>query len=108
MSKELREMYDVILDRKENREEGSYTNYLFDKGCEKICKKIGEEATEVVIAAMKDDKEELIGEINDVLYHTLVLMAAKGITLEDVNEEIAKRNLKTGNFKGERKAIDNV
>ncbi len=104
---ELEIMYQTILDRKENPQEGSYTAYLFEKGEEKILKKVGEEATEVVIASLTNNKEELVGEINDLLYHVLVLMAQKGVTLEEVNAEIAKRNQKTGNLKAERKPITN-
>ena len=71
----LRELYEVILDRKANPQEGSYTNYLLDKGTEKIAKKVGEEAVETAIAAAKEDRQEIIGEIADVIYHILVLMA---------------------------------
>lgn len=81
----------TIKERKQNPVEGSYTNYLFDKGTEKICKKIGEEASEVVIAAMANKKEELIGEFADLLYHSLVLMEDKGISLEDVFSEVMDR-----------------
>ncbi len=103
----IEEMYETILERKENPEEGSYTNYLFDKGAEKILKKVGEESTEVVIAAMKDDKEELINELNDLAYHVLVLMAEKGITLEDFAQEADRRSQKQHNLKAERKPITN-
>lgn len=71
--------------------EGSYTNYLFDKGVEKICKKIGEEATETVIAATLNKKDELIGELADLLYHSLVLIEERGITIQDVFQEIMAR-----------------
>ena len=71
---QLREEFETILERKECAEEGSYTNYLFNKGIEKILKKVGEESTEVVIAALGDSKEEQIGEICDLTYHILVLM----------------------------------
>lgn len=87
-------IYDVvntIKDRKVNPQEGSYTNYLFNKGVEKICKKIGEEATETVIAGVGNKKEELIGELSDLTYHCLVLMEASGIELEDIFAELAKR-----------------
>ncbi len=104
---ELEEMYQTILDRKENPEEGSYTAYLFDKGEEKILKKVGEECTEVIVASLNQTKEDQINEINDLLYHVLVLMAEKGITLEEVNEVIAQRNGKTHNLKPERKPITN-
>lgn len=87
----LTELYDVILDRKINPKEGSYTNYLFDKGVNKILKKVGEECTEVVIAAKEDDKAELTFEISDLMYHLTVLMAEKGVTWQDVAGELQKR-----------------
>ena len=87
----LSDLYETVMDRKVHPEEGSYTAYLFDKGLEKILKKTGEESTEVIIAAMKDDKQELIEEMNDLLYHLVVLMAEKNITLEEV-EEATTRN----------------
>ncbi|MBB5182327.1 phosphoribosyl-ATP diphosphatase [Catenisphaera adipataccumulans] len=102
---ELEEMYQTILDRKANPEEGSYTTYLFEKGEEKILKKVGEECTEVIIAALHQTKADQVNEINDLLYHVLVLMAEKGITLEDVNKVVAQRNAKTHNLKPERKPI---
>lgn len=105
MKTEFETLYETILDRKQNPEEGSYTAYLFDKGVEKICKKVGEETTEVIIAAIKDDKEELICEISDELYHLFVLMAERGVTLEQVEQELAKRSQKTGNLKAERKPV---
>ena len=83
--------YNTILDRKEHPKEGSYTNYLFDKGIDKILKKVGEECTEIVIAAKNPDKEEIKYEIADFLYHIMVLMAEKGVTWEDVTSEIARR-----------------
>ena len=84
-------VYDTIADRKENPKEGSYTNYLFNKGIDKILKKIGEEATEVVIAAKNPNPEEVKYEIADFLYHCMVLMAEKGVTWEDITEELAHR-----------------
>ncbi len=84
-------VYDVILDRKANPKEGSYTNYLFDKGIDKILKKVGEECTEVVIAAKNPDPEEIKYEIADWLYHAMVLMAVKGVTWEDITRELARR-----------------
>lgn len=107
MKSEFETLYETIAQRKIQPEEGSYTAYLFDKGVDKICKKVGEEATETIIAAIKDDKEELICEISDVIYHLFVLMAEKNVTLEDVEKELAKRSLKTGNLKAERKDITN-
>lgn len=87
----LEDVMNVILDRKENPKEGSYTNYLFDKGIDKILKKVGEEATEIVIAAKNPEPEESKYEIADFLYHVMVLMALKGITLDEVMEELANR-----------------
>ena len=87
----LNELYSVILDRKANPTEGSYTNYLLDKGTEKIAKKVGEEAVETVIAAAKQDRQEIIGEIADVIYHMLVLMVDQNISIEDVEAELKSR-----------------
>lgn len=84
-------VYDVIADRRENPKEGSYTNYLFNKGIDKILKKVGEEATEIVIAAKNPDNEEVKYEISDFLYHMMVLMVEKGLTWEDVTRELAQR-----------------
>lgn len=108
MSKQLETEFNTILERKENAEDGSYTAYLFKKGKEKILKKVGEEATEVVIASMANNKEELVGEICDLTYHVLVLMADSGLTLEDIDAELKKRREKSNNFKGERKPIENL
>ncbi|EOS26205.1 phosphoribosyl-ATP diphosphatase [Lachnospiraceae bacterium 3-1] len=85
------DVYDVIKDRKENPKEGSYTNYLFEKGIDKILKKIGEEATEIVIASKNSDKEEIKYEVSDFLYHVMVLMVEKGVTWEDIVEELNQR-----------------
>lgn len=89
--KVFEEVFAVIQDRKENPKEGSYTNYLFDKGLDKILKKLGEEATEIVIAAKNPDAEEVKYEISDFLYHVMVLMAQKGIGWEEITEELANR-----------------
>ncbi len=87
----FKEVYNVIADRKVNPKEGSYTNYLFDKGIDKILKKVGEEATEIVIAAKNPEPEEIKYEISDFLYHTMVLMVEKGVTWEDIVEELSQR-----------------
>ena len=84
-------VYDVIMDRKVNPKEGSYTNYLFNKGIDKILKKVGEEATEIVIAAKNPDKEEVKYEIADFLYHVMVLMAECGLDWTDITKELANR-----------------
>lgn len=89
--KVLEDVYAIILDRKANPKEGSYTNYLFDKGLDKILKKIGEEATEIVIAAKNPDAEEIKYEISDFLYHMMVLMAEKGVTWEEITQELSQR-----------------
>lgn len=89
--KNLSELYEVVLNRKSNRVEGSYTSYLFDKGLDKILKKIGEESAEVIIAAKNDDKSELVYEISDLLYHLTVLMVEKGVDYKDIDEELEKR-----------------
>lgn len=89
--KVFEEVYQVIEDRKLHPKEGSYTNYLFDKGIDKILKKCGEEATEIVIAAKNPDPEEIKYEISDFLYHVMVLMVEKGVTWEDITRELANR-----------------
>ncbi|MCR5109221.1 MAG: bifunctional phosphoribosyl-AMP cyclohydrolase/phosphoribosyl-ATP diphosphatase HisIE [Lachnospiraceae bacterium] len=85
------DVYSVIRDRQKNPKEGSYTNYLFDKGIDKILKKVGEEATEIVIAAKNPDKEEVKYEMADFLYHMMVLMAECGLEWSDITEELANR-----------------
>ncbi len=87
----FKDVYNVIMDRKKNPKEGSYTNYLFDKGIDKILKKFGEEATEVVIAAKNPDPDEMKYEISDLLYHMMVLMAERSMTWDDIIKELADR-----------------
>lgn len=87
----LAKVYSVIEDRKANPQEGSYTNYLLGKGIEKICKKVGEEASETIIAAIKGDKQEITYEAADLLYHLLVLLFERGVRLDDVWAELARR-----------------
>ncbi len=87
----MQNVYNVIMDRKNNPKEGSYTNYLFDKGIDKILKKCGEEATEIIIAAKNPQADELRYEIADFLYHLMVLMAECGLDLEDITTELADR-----------------
>lgn len=87
----FQDVYHVIQDRKAHPKEGSYTNYLFDKGIDKILKKVGEECTEIVIAAKNPDKEEVKYEISDFLYHVMVLMVEKGVTWEEITRELARR-----------------
>ena len=89
--KVLDSVFDVIKDRKVNPREGSYTNYLFDKGIDKILKKVGEEATEIVIAAKNPNENEIVYELSDFLYHMMVLMAEKNVSWEDVTDELSRR-----------------
>lgn len=87
----LDEIYQVVVERKKNPKEGSYTNYLLDKGLDKICKKVGEEASEVIIAAKNNVNSELQYEIADLIYHLSVLMVNQGLTWDDIINELAKR-----------------
>ncbi len=89
----LEALVDLIEGRKTNKQEGSYTTYLFEKGIDKILKKVGEESTEVIIAAKADDKKETIYEIADLCYHVLVLMIEMGISLDDIRAELASRHV---------------
>ena len=84
---------DLIMGRKIDKKEGSYTTYLFEKGLDKILKKVGEESTEVIIAAKAEDKAETIYEIADLAYHVMVLMAQTGISLEEIHKELASRHV---------------
>lgn len=95
----IRNDYETILARRQANEEGSYTCYLFEQGMDKILKKVGEESTEVVIAAKNGRKDETVGEICDLIYHTLVMMVESGITIEDVEAVLRKRAEKSGNLK---------
>ncbi|MCI5721227.1 MAG: bifunctional phosphoribosyl-AMP cyclohydrolase/phosphoribosyl-ATP diphosphatase HisIE [Firmicutes bacterium] len=89
----LEGLYELLEGRKKERPEGSYTTYLFDKGIDKILKKVGEENTEVIIAAKADDKAETIYELADLAYHAMVLMVEMGISVEDVHRELASRHI---------------
>ena len=95
----LKELYEVVIDRKENPQEGSYTCYLFEKGLDKILKKVGEECSETIIASKNTNDEDLVGEISDLIYHLTVLMVERNIPLEDVYAELDKRSAKIGNLK---------
>ncbi len=95
-------LYDLIKGRKTDPKDGSYTTYLFEKGREKILKKIGEEATEVIIAAAKADNAETVYEIGDLAYHVLVLMVEAGIRIEDITGELEKRHVIDHKVKQER------
>ncbi|MBR5809344.1 MAG: bifunctional phosphoribosyl-AMP cyclohydrolase/phosphoribosyl-ATP diphosphatase HisIE [Clostridia bacterium] len=87
------DLIDLIRGRKIDKKEGSYTTYLFEKGIDKILKKVGEECTEVIIGAKSDDKKETIYEIADLCYHVMVLMIEMGISLEDIHRELASRHV---------------
>ena len=89
----LRGLYALLMERKEKMPQGSYTTYLFEKGLDKILKKIGEECTEVIIAGKAQDKKETIYEIADLAYHTMVLMVQNGITVDEVQAELASRHV---------------
>ena len=95
-------LYHLIEGRKTNPKEGSYTTYLFDKGLDKILKKVGEECTEVIIGGRKEDKEETVYEIADLCYHVMVLMVQMGITVEDITRELEKRHVVDHKVKQER------
>ena len=89
----LEGLYQLLLGRKENLPEGSYTTYLFQKGIDKILKKVGEECTEVIIAGKADDKAETVYEIADLAYHVMVLMVQMGISVEDIRSELGRRHV---------------
>lgn len=86
-------LYNMIKERKTDPQQGSYTTYLFDKGIEKILKKVGEESTEVIIAGAKDNKEETVYEIADLAYHIMVMMVEQGIEMKDITAELGKRHV---------------
>lgn len=92
-SRILQTVYDVITDRRDNPKEGSYTNYLFDKGIDKMCKKVGEEAAEVIIAAKNRDPGEVRYEAADLLYHLMVVLVEQGVSLSDIYGELAGRHV---------------
>lgn len=100
-------LMEEIQERKNKPVPGSYTTYLFEKGTDKIAKKLIEEAGEVIIGAKNGDKEEIINESSDLIYHCLVLLADQGIALEDVEAELKRRSSKKGNAKKERTEIEN-
>jgi phosphoribosyl-AMP cyclohydrolase / phosphoribosyl-ATP pyrophosphohydrolase len=87
----LNELYALIESRERERPAGSYTTYLFDKGLDKILKKVGEESAETIVAAKNDDRELFVGEVSDLLYHLLVLLVARRVSLDDVRVELTKR-----------------
>lgn len=97
--KALQSLYNTVLNRRENNSEGSYTCYLFEKGIDKILKKVGEECSETIIAAKNGDNKETVCEIADLIYHLTVMMVHQGISLQEVLAELDKRSEKTGNLK---------
>lgn len=99
MDSTLEQLYAVILDRRANPQEGSYTCYLFEKGLDKILKKVGEECAETIIAAKNDVSADTVGEVSDLIYHLMVMMAEKEISLDDVLAELDRRAQKIGNLK---------
>ena len=104
----LKDMYDVIEDRRKNPEEGSYTCYLFNQGIDKILKKVGEECAETIIAAKNGNSTELKNEVSDLIYHLLVMMNERGLPLEDVLGECEERSKKIGNLKVMKKVDKNT
>lgn len=99
-------LYELIRGRKVNKKEGSYTTYLFDKGLDKILKKVGEESTEVIIAAKDSDKGETVYEIADLMYHVLVLMVEAGIDIKDIMCELQKRHVIDHKVKQEKSVAE--
>ena len=99
MNDTLQKLYQVVEDRKAHPQENSYTCYLFDKGLDKILKKVGEESAETIIAAKNGADEDTVGEISDLIYHLTVMMVQLGIPLESVMEELDRRSAKIGNLK---------
>jgi len=92
-------LYETIIARRDNPQEGSYTCYLFDKGLDKVLKKLGEECAEAIIAAKNNNKEELINELSDLAFHAAILMAQMGISPDEVAQELDRRAQKAGNLK---------
>ena len=103
----LQGLYDMLVGRNETRPEGSYTTYLFEKGIDKILKKVGEECTEVIIAGKADDHKETTYEIADLAYHIMVLMVDMGLTVDDIRRELASRHVIDHKVKQEKMAGDN-
>ena len=99
MDDTLKKLYQVVISRKEQPQEGSYTCYLFEKGLDKILKKVGEECAETIIAAKNGVQADTVGEISDLIYHLTVMMVQQGIPLEAVMGELEHRSQKIGNLK---------
>jgi len=96
----LQELYSVIEQRKEQRPEGSYTTYLFNSGLDKILKKVGEEATETIVAAKNPDSNRLVSETGDLIYHLLVLLVERGVTMDEISRELKERRSAKEGTKG--------
>src|SRR5687767_2517920 len=92
----LQNLYELIQSRERDRPSGSYTTYLFDKGLDKILKKVGEESAETIIAAKNEDRKQLVAEVSDLVYHLLVLLVARGVSLDEVRAELAQRRNRGG------------
>ena len=107
MNDVFKELYEVVLSRKAQPSENSYTCYLFEKGLDKILKKVGEEASEVIIAAKNGKNEDTVNEMGDLMYHLLVLMAQQGITPNDLYAVLEERRQKSGNLKTFHKSDKN-
>ena len=105
MNDPLRTLYATVCDRRTNPQEGSYTCYLFDKGMDKILKKVGEECAETIIAAKNGVAAETVGEVSDLLYHLMVMLAQADIPVDDVLAELERRSQKIGNLK-QMKTVD--
>ena len=95
----IKTLYDVVKQRKDSKQEGSYTCYLFEQGLDKILKKCGEECSEMIIAAKNNDNNELSNEMCDLIYHMMVLMIEQGVTLEQIDQILTERGQKIGNLK---------
>ena len=104
----LQEVYETIIDRRDHPVEKSYTHYLFEQGIDKVLQKVGEECTETVIAAKNGDNSETIGEIADLAYHMLVMMAMQNITVDDIENKLLERHSKSGNLKNFHKVDKNT
>lgn len=104
----LNDLYSVIKDRWENPQEGSYTCYLFTKGTDKILKKVGEESAETVIAVKNGDKNEIVAETCDLIYHLMVMLVNEGVEIDNVYSELSVRSKKIGNLKEMRETDKNT
>ena len=103
----IKGLYQVARERKETKQEGSYTCYLFEQGLDKILKKVGEESTEVIVAAKNPGDDELTYETADLLYHVLVLLVERGVSFDQIKQELAKREGKMSDYK-DRPEIKNL